>query len=105
MYEQWEVFTDLHENIQRPELNENIDVWAGRGDIHGLQAHYRYLVWKNVNSLFAIKPELEYGSIDNLGHTFEIKFKFYVSKFPDQGKVSMKNQDKESYSEIINMFR
>ena len=102
----WKQIIHYEKIVSSPKEWESVRIYAGKQkSLYEMKAYYKHLLWDR-GDFFLIKPNRKIGTIDvDWGPRYGFEFKFYVSKFPDQGKVSMKNQDTESYSEITNMFR
>ena len=101
----WKEIINYEDKVSSPKEWDSVDIYAGSSKTYEMKAYYKHLLWDR-GDFFLIKPNRKIGTIDvDWGPRYGFKFKFYVSKFPDQDTVSMKNQDTESYSEITNMFR
>ena len=101
----WKQIIHYENIVSSPKEWESVEIYAGYSKTYDMKVYYKNLIY-DTGDFLMIRPDNNIGTIDgDWGPTYSFEFKFYVSKFPDQDTVSMKNQDTESYSEITNMFR
>ena len=87
----WEEIKYFKYEVNNPKTIEDIDIWAGKGSIHQMEAYYRYLLWSNTMNLLLVKPNKECITIKEWGPIFRVKFGLYVASLPaENNKVGSK---------------
>ena len=77
---------NFKKDVSNPETSKDIDIYAGKGSIHHMEAYYRYLMWSNSKNLFLVKSKQETLTLKMWGPLFGVQFKLYVASLPEKSK-------------------